>query len=72
MTNFFLMVKQVLMISHKISKVSVAEPGQKKILTLNSLLMELSIMLCYPFLCTETVEMGKSGKHAGSTQTSNY
>lgn len=50
--------------NHKISKVSMAEPGQKSPDT-DSL---LSTILCCPFLCNTTEEMGKSGKHVASKQ----
>lgn len=43
--------------NHKISKVSMAEPGQKTPDT-DSL---LSMVLCCPFLCNTTVEMGEVG-----------
>lgn len=49
--------------NHKISKVSMAGPGQKS--DTDSL---LSTILCCPFLCNTTEEMGESGKHVASKQ----
>lgn len=46
-----------------------AGPGQK-LLTLDSSFMELSTILCCPFLGAEMVEMSENGKVARSTQIS--